>query len=937
MKIMCKKTKYIISLLLCAVMLLQWTMPSQAAENNTHKIVKVGYYQAERFQMGDGKTTLRSGYSYEYLQKVASYTGWQYEYVPGEWEELYQKLENGEIDLLAGVAYDKERSEKILYPDYDMLKETFYIYKDCDDTLMSSGKISGYTGKKIGVVDDEKMTSSLDRWVKENQADITAVKYQDLETCAEAFNRHEIDGFVSADNIVSGYTGITPVEMIGKVPYYLCVAKGQNELLEELNTALSLINGQDSVYFANLKNKYSADTSISIFLSKQEKDWMEKHTKIVVGYLEHYLPYCDTGKDGSVEGLLKDTMTDLFLRLPGSYQSEISYKSYENQQELIQALKEKKVDMIFPVGGELPYAEQNGYQQSSVITQAATDLVYLGDYDESKIKKIAVNKNNTLQYEFTKTNYPDAEIVPYNSIEECIRAVKKGKANSTVIEAIRAVKLVGEEEKLQILPLANTCNICFGVNYGNSDLLRVLNHGLSMLGDEYGLSHAYQYMGDIVTFHITDFVRTYMWEIILLLVILGVCVLLICYRRLRRKSQAESDYNHVLQDALMKAHQANYAKQVFLNNMSHDIRTPLNAILGLIEINQKSNDAEKIRKNRQKARDSVNQLLTMMDHVIEMSKIESGGIIDNKEKIDLNRLIQEIAENMNRRAQEADIQFRHETTGTLEHCAVYGTAIYIQEILQYVLENAIKYNRSNGTVHWQDKLRYVSEDEVIYSCTIEDTGIGMKEEFLQHIFEPFAQERYDARTTYKGAGLGMSIAKRLLDEMKGSIEIKSTEGVGTKVHITIPFAVCMDLLDEVTVEPDTKELGTDLSGFTILLAEDNELNIEIARFILEDAGAIVTVAKNGQQAVEVYKNAASWHFDAILMDIMMPVMTGYEATRAIRASERADAKVIPIIATTACVSEEAKLESKAAGIDAFLEKPLDMNKLMQTLLHLVKR
>lgn len=929
-----QKRKYLICLLVCAAMLLQWTVPVYA-QDNTYKLVKVGYYQADRFQEGDGKTVLRSGYSYEYLQKVASYTGWKYEYVSGDWETLYQKLEDGEIDLLAGVAYDKDRSEKILYPDYDMLQETFYIYKDSDDASMSSGDISSYSGKKIGVVDNSKMTGALDQWTHEYRAKIQVVAYQNLETCAQAFNNHEIDGFVSADNIVSGYAGISPVEMIGKVPYYLCAAKGQDELLTELNTALSLINGQDSVYLANLRNKYSADTSISIFLSKQEKQWMEQHPQIVVGYLNHYLPYSNTAGDGTAEGLLKDTLTDMFLKLPGTYQPDISYVSYENQEDMIEALKQNQVDLIFPVGGELPYAEKNGYQQSSAIIQAATDLVYTGTYDEEKIQKIAVNQNNTLQYEFTMSTYPDAELVVCDSVEDCIRAVKRGEANSTIIEALRAVKLVGEDDSLEKVPLSDTCNICFGVNYGNSDLLRVLNHGLSMLGDEYGLSHAYQYIGDIVTYGVDDFLRAYIWKILFLLVILGVCVLLIRYRTLRRRSEAESNYNRMLQDALMKAHQANYAKQVFLNNMSHDIRTPLNAILGILEINQKSSDMQRINENRKKAKASVNQLLTMMDHVIEMSQIESGGVEDLKENVDLDLLIQELAETMKHRAQEADIQLTHQTAGAEKPPVVWGNAIYIREILQYILENAVKYNRPNGTVCWNDEVKYLSEDAIEYRCTIQDTGIGMTKEFLQHIFEPFAQERYDARTTYKGSGLGMAIAKRLLDRMNGTIDIHSTAGEGTTVSIVIPFSVCMEAQRKAADVPEQSERSMDLSGMNILLAEDNELNIEVACFMLEEAGAAVTVAKDGTQAVKAYLDAASWTFDAVLMDIMMPAMNGYEATRAIRGSERADAKVIPVIATTACVSAEAKIESKAAGIDAFLEKPLDMQKLIRTLMHMV--
>ena len=240
-----------------------------AAENDDFKTVKVGYYISEGFQEGDDGA-LHSGYGYEYLQKVASYTGWKYEYVSGDWSQLYEKLKNGEIDLMAGISYQESREAEVTYSDYEMLEETFYIYKDSDDASMKAGDYDSYAGKTIGLVKNSQMTTYLDQWMTDNNVDINVVTYTDLQACAEDFNNHEIDGFVSADNIVSGYAGISPVELIGRMPYYICVSKDRTDLVGELNAALSLINGQDSLFLTELKNKYTADTSISIFLSRQE-------------------------------------------------------------------------------------------------------------------------------------------------------------------------------------------------------------------------------------------------------------------------------------------------------------------------------------------------------------------------------------------------------------------------------------------------------------------------------------------------------------------------------------------------------------------------------------------------------------------------------------------------------------------------------------------
>ena len=222
------------------------------------------------------------------------------------------------------------------------------------------------------------------------------------------------------------------------------------------------------------------------------------------------------------------------------------------------------------MGGELPYAEQNGYQQSSVTIQTAIDLVYSDGYHADKLKKIAVNRNNVLQCEYTRIHYPDAEILEYDGIDKCIRAIKRGEAGCTLVEALRAVRLLGEDKSLEMLPLTDTCGFCFGVSYGDTGLLRVLNHGLSILGDDYGISHAYQYVGDITSYNMRDFMRTHMWVVYLLAAVLAVwllCIFIVRYRMLKRISEAEAKHNHALQQALMKAQQANYARQVFLNNV----------------------------------------------------------------------------------------------------------------------------------------------------------------------------------------------------------------------------------------------------------------------------------------------------------------------------------------------------------------------------------
>ena len=349
---------------------------------------------------------------------------------------------------------------------------------------------------------------------------------------------------------------------------------------------------------------------------------------------------------------------------------------------------------------------------------------------------------------------------------------------------------------------------------------------------------------------------------------------------MKKLSQAEARHNQILQRSLMQAHQASYAKQIFLNNMSHDIRTPLNAILGFIEVNQRSKDEEKNAENRLKAAGCVKQLLEMMDNLIEMGKLENGQVLDMHENVDLRQIVNSLDRNFREQSQKFGIHLIHKAPENIETWPhVYGNTTCIQEVLQHILGNAIKYNCPEGEVCWRDELKVISEEQVEYIFEVVDTGIGMKEEFIKHIFEPFSQERYDARTTYKGSGLGMAIVKMLLEQMNGTIEITSKEGKGTTVNIRIPLSV----YKEEPIKQEQKEEKTefvetntpDLSGIHVLLVEDNELNIEIAKFMLEDAGALVEVAMDGEQAVSAYLDADPGEYDVVLMDIMMPVMDGY--------------------------------------------------------------
>ena len=394
---------------------------------------------------------------------------------------------------------------------------------------------------------------------------------------------------------------------------------------------------------------------------------------------------------------------------------------------------------------------------------------------------------------------------------------------------------------------------------------------------------------------------------------------------------AEKKNISALEKAKEAADAANRAKTIFLLNMSHDIRTPLNGIIGLLKINKAHfDDMELVKTNHDKMLVSANHLLSLINDVLQMSKLEDGTAELEHQIFSLKELSQEVGTIIQTRTLEEGLAFEVGSQ-ELPIVYVYGSPIHLRQIFLNVYGNCIKYNKAGGSLKTSLKCISIEKGIVTYQWRISDTGIGMSEEFLKHIFEPFVQEKIDGRSNYQGTGLGMSIVKQLLDRMNGTIEITSKKDVGTKFLITIPFEIAEEPA-EITNKKDAEDIS--IQGLKLLLVEDNELNAEIAKTILGDQRAKVTVVSDGRQAVNIFQNNGAGTFDAILMDIMMPVMDGLTATKTIRALEREDAKTIPILAMTANAFKEDAQKCMEAGMNAHLAKPLNIEEVISTIVQL---
>lgn len=835
------------------------------------KTVKIGYYEAHDFQEGADDSAAKSGYSYEYIQKVASYTGWRYQYVYGEWKDLYEKLKTGEIDLMAGISYDDDRVNSMLFPKYEMINETFYIYKDTDDTTIKCGNIDSYAGKKIGVVNnDKRMMTALEDWAKEKQADIQIQYYDSLESCAADFNQ-----------------------------------------------------------------KNSAESSVTIFLSEKEQDWLAEHDTVTVGYSNDYLPYCDTDKDGKATGLVSDLIPDMFDALPGDYEPDIIYRGYNSQNEMVEALKNGDVDMIFPVSSEAWYAEQEGYQESTNVVTSPIDLAYREPYTDKVTTKIAVNKNNQLQYYYTVQNYPDAEIIQYDSIEECIKALKSGEVGSTILSARRANHLVGAEKKLNVLPLENTEERCIGVAFGNTALLQIINHGLSILGENYGLNHTYTYMDAMRNYKAMDFIQDNIWIFTGILIVIFLCIIwYFCQRdqNMQKQAKKEAKQKQELENALTIARQANRARGVFLRNMSHDIRTPLNAIIGFAKLAMKSEgNFEQIQDYLNKISVSGNHLLAIVNDVLEVSRIESGQTKLEELPCNIKNIVDEVEVIIQGQTQEKTQTFIVDTSKVKDYY-IYCDRLRVKEVLVNLLGNAVKFTPKGGKI----ELRIIQnepapEGYANYEVHVKDNGCGMSPEFMEKMFLPFERERTSTVSGIQGTGLGLSIAKQFVDLMGGTIEVTSKEKEGTEVIVRISPRLAQTEKDERTENTESEEKDYDFRGKRILVVEDNELNREIVKAVLEETGFEVEEAENGAVAVDKIKTAGALYYDVVLMDIQMPVMDGYMATKKIRSLEDSDLANIPIIALSANAFEEDRKASTDAGMNGHLAKPVNVSELLKML------
>lgn len=503
---------------------------AEAAEDEAEqsRSVRVGWYNSEHFQEGDADLGRKSGYSYEYLQDIANYTGWEYEYVSGGWSELYDALIDGEIDLLAGVSYTSERESLMDFPAYEMGLESYYIYKKAGDEEINGIDIASLNGKRVGTLKNNLMTDFFESWMEESGVNCEEILFNDFQSRDEAFANGTIDAIIAVNNNVASNSGITPVVMVGESSYYLVVTKGRGDLLDELNNALATLKETNPFFIQSLQIKYFNHTAVNATLSHEENEWIDSHSLIRVGYIDGYLPYCSLGTDKAACGIITDIFREWKKQLGLSEEVGIEYKAYLNYTDMLEALMSGEIDAAFPIYDSIWNSEAQDIVQTNSLVEFGVCMVYRGEYnDTSTTRRIAVSRQSTFQSDFVAENYPECEVYLVDTSEDCLEAVRQGEATCTFLDSGQAETLLSERkyQSLKRLTLDGSMNYCIGVKKGNNVLYSLLNRGISLI-DKSDISNAmYACIGSNIKYTLLDFLLDHIVLVLLVtLIIFGLIV-----------------------------------------------------------------------------------------------------------------------------------------------------------------------------------------------------------------------------------------------------------------------------------------------------------------------------------------------------------------------------------------------------------------------------
>ena len=924
--------------LLSLLLLLSAVLPVKAAaETAPVKVVRVGSFE-DTFNYCNEKGA-RKGYGYELLQTLSGYTGWQFEYVTCDWSDCFEKLENGEIDIMGGISYTEDRAEEMLFSDEPMGEEKYYLYADLSRADISASDYKTLNGKKIGVLMGTEPEVMLTEWEEKHDLKTQHVNVSNNEDVKQKLANHEIDCFVSLEESFWAELGISTITRVGKSGIYYALNKDRPDLKEELDNAMRALDEAAPFYTADLYKRYFSLDYIPI-LTGEEKAWLRGHGAIRMGFLTS-----DRGVStyDPATGEITGTITDYIQFAAdclGNQELEFQLVGYDDKEAELNALKSGEIDMIFHFDQSPNLAEE--YRVACTNTTWTSNMMAVTNqqhFNENKANRIAVPQNKISLTRYLAFYYPQWEIVDCDTQEDAIKLVKDGQADCFITGVSSEAKYSKNHGFYSVL-LPNPAKSCFAVNSGNRSLLSILNKTIKAMPTNMLTGSLAMYKSSSRKVTLSDFIKDNFFMVLLVSSIAVAVILLMILKLLRKARKAEAaakkaandtqELNAKLQVAVEKAESANHAKSTFLFNMSHDIRTPMNAIIGYADLaSRHSDDPAKLKKYMENIQVCGQNLLMLLNNVLDLARIENDKTEIEYSVSDIDKDFRNCIA-MFRNLADSKGQTLMVTTQLL-HPYIYADIPHLTEVCTNLVSNAVKYTGAGGTIRC-DVTQKPGEKEgwCDMVITVADNGIGMSQEFQKHIFEPFERERTSTVSKVEGSGIGMGIVKKLVGLMGGTVAVESRIGVGSKFTVTIPCRIASE--DETQAKRETNPSDQKcLCGTRILLTEDNDLNAEIATELLQEEGCTVDRAKDGVECVDMLEKAANGTYQLILMDIQMPVMNGYDAARKIRGLDDPQKANIPIIAMTANAFTEDRQVALDAGMNDHIAKPINMNVLVPTI------
>ena len=931
-------TRKSVCALLSLLLLLSAVLPVKAvAETAPIKIIRVGSFEGT-FNYCNEKGA-RKGYGYELLQTLSGYTGWQFEYVTCDWSDCFEKLKNDEIDIMGGISYTEDRAEEMLFSDEPMGEEKYYLYVDLSRADISASNFKTLNGKKVGVLMGTEPEVMLTEWEEKYGLKTQHVNISNNEDVKQKLANHEIDCFVSLEESLWAELGISTITRVGKSSIYYVLNKDRSDLKEELDNAMRALDEAAPFYTADLCKKYFS-LDYKPILTGEEKAWLRKHGAIRMGFLtsDRGVSTYDPAT-GEITGTITDYIqfaTDCL----GNQELEFHLVGYDDKEAELNALKSGEIDMVFHFDQSPNLAEE--YRVACTNTTWTSNMMAVTNkqlFIENEVNRVAVPQNKISLTRYIAFYYPQWEIVDCDTQEDAIKLVKDGQADCFVT-GISSEGNYSKKYGFYSVPLPNPANSCFAVNSGNRSLLSILNKTIKAMPANMLTSSLAMYKSSSRKVTLIDFIKDNFFMVLLVSSIAVAVVLLTILKLLQKARKAEAaarkaandtqELNAKLQVAVENAESANRAKSTFLFNMSHDIRTPMNAIIGYADLASRHlDDPAKLEKYMENIQVCGQNLLMLLNNVLDLARIENDKTEMEYSVSDVDKDFRNCVAMFQNQADSKGQTLM--VTAHLLYPYVYADIPHLTEVCTNLVSNAVKYTGAGGTIHCDVTQKPGKKegwcDMVV---TVADNGIGMSQEFQKHIFEPFERERTSTVSKVEGSGIGMGIVKKLVELMSGTVEVESKIGVGSKFTVTIPCRIASG--DETQAKRETNPSDQKcLCGTRILLTEDNDLNAEIAVELLREEGCTVDRAKDGVECVDMLEKAANGTYQMILMDIQMPVMNGYDAAKKIRRMDDPQKAGIPIIAMTANAFSEDKQAALDVGMNDHIAKPINMNILVPTI------